>query len=38
MQTVLTLMVLINALVSEDTLGLDSHAKVQQISLNKFWY
>ena len=38
MQTVSTLMVLINALVTKDTLGMDSHVKVQQIILNKFWH
>ena len=38
MQTVPTLMVLINTLVRKDTLGMDSHVKVQQTSLNKFWH
>ena len=38
MQTVPTLMVFINTLVRKDTLGMDSHVKVQQIILNKFWY
>ena len=37
LQTVPTLMVLINALVRKDTLGIDSHVKVQQTSLNSFW-
>ena len=36
MQTVPTLMVLINTLVRKGTLGMDSHVKVQQIILNKF--
>ena len=35
MQTVPTLMVLINVLVRTDTLGMDSHAKVQQISVKQ---
>ena len=38
MQTVPTLMVPINTLVRKDTLGMDSHVKVQQIILNKFWH
>ena len=38
MQTVSTLMVLINTLVTKDTLGMDSHVKVQQIILIKFWH
>ena len=38
MQTVPTLMVPINTLIRKDTLGMDSHVKVQQIILNKFWH
>ena len=38
MQTVSTLMVLINTLVTKETLGMDSRVKVQQIILNKFWH
>ena len=38
MRIVLTPMVRIIAHVRKDTLEMDNHAKVQQISLNTFWH